>query len=480
MATSSPLRRLSNWGVRLVLPLAVFGAVLSVFLGEMVSIDHELQLIAPRQAPPNRPIAVSALLFEDLTDLGRPELVPAEVEVWVVDGETEVARVTLTPSPAGAAMGSIPGLPQGDFTVRALAIVDGQDAASLESRLRVAVDAQPLPWSPRLAHAAQHFSLEPVEPVGIAAVPEPFDMRVRGGLCVPETPCALLVYGGSPPVSLRLVGSAAITPGDPPDPAIETRGLVALPFVAHGPDVSAVVEAMRGGELVARRGIQIPIALGTPGLERIEDDPPTFRAHVLTDRPIIVDGFSRGHWERSWVFEDAGRPFVLDGATGWGRIQVRQNPFSSDHAASSFVVGHEEGDSGPFDGDSLQAPPGPTPLRREWVAAVGSAGVIPMPDAVSGRAEDEARISARQGLLRGVALAAIVLGMLVLALVFVRRGVDAAVEAQQIMANTGDPELMSQRHRRRTLLSALAIVATALAAFLGAAAVVIARARLLE
>jgi hypothetical protein len=488
-------RRLGDWFVRLGLPLAVFAVVLAVFLGEQARITHELQIVAPPAGAPGERLPIRALLFGGLEETGGAELLSAPVRVRLRDGERVLARGRLAPSVAGGAEGhlEVPSEAPGPLTLEAVAHVDGVPVASVERPLAITASPPEAELAGRRAHGVRLFELGPVEPVGDAAAPFPFEVRVGGGACVPEARCEVLVHVGAPAAAARIAPSASVEVGAP-SPAGETRGIVRIPVVVHGPEGRVAVEASRGGAVVARRDLQLPVALATPAVRlarRVlgEGRAPRMRVAVLGDRPgVIVDAHRAGVWRATGSMAppegEVAAPFGPLGPGLW-RLQVRTDPFSARHAAVRLVtVGDADLDQalaavGRLGGDA-RAPPGPPEDRFAWAAASVEMGHRVLPPAVSGFEADRARLEARQDGLRLAALVALLLGLVVLGGVLARRGVESAHEAQRVMEATGDPELASARHRRRTLLSALAIVATVLLAFLGAAALIVARAHLLE
>jgi hypothetical protein len=309
---------------------------------------------------------------------------------------------------------------------------------------------------------------------------------------VPDVTCEVLVWVGEPSAAVRIAPSAAITINAADDE--ERSGISRIALTVHAPEAQLTLEALRDGVLVARRSLRLPVALATPGLtieERFGPDLGELRVSVLGRPPgLIIDAYQLGTWRRTGSVAPSGQPFAAPfealGAGVW-RIQVHTDPFTSERSASRMIlVGSDvEGaieELEELGGDARGAgePSGPPALRFAWHAAALEADHRQLPPVVRGLERDLAALEFRRRLLRIAALVALLLGLLVLGVVFLRRGIDAALEAQRIMEATGDPELASARHRRRTLLSALVVVATGLLAFIGAAAMIVARARLLE
>lgn len=479
----SRAQRVSDALVKGGLPLAVLAIVMAVFFGEQMGIDHEVQLVVPATVDPGGALPVRALVFANVTE-PYAELADAPVDLTLrgPSGAT-VLTARLDRSPAGGTEGilTVPGDARGPHRLQAIARgPEGSALASAEATVTIQPSPELAPVHGRLAGALQRLSLGPVTPVEGATAPDVLDARVAGAACVPEAPCDLLVHVGAPAASVRVVASASTEPTS--EASAVTEGLARLTVVVHGPEASAELEALRDGAPVARRAIQIPTALATPGLTLstrlvAPGEEVSLAVSGLEDRPgVIVDAYRDGRWRATgsyaWSTEPVPLPMALE--AGVWTLEVRTDPFSAERAAVRRLV------VGSAPDEVTRAPAGDATDRIAWVSADHEVRVHRLPEPVRGLPQDLAKLRERQALLRTAALAAIVLGLVVLLTVFLRRGMDAALEAQRVMDATGDPELTSARHRRRTLLSALAIVATVALAFVGAAALVIARARLLE
>lgn len=490
------LERLRDWTVRLGVPVAVVVAVMAVFFGEQLGIDHEVSLLTPA-AVRGEALPVRAVVLGGRSRPAGPQILslPVDVSLLAADGRVLVTR-RLPASPAGGADGSVP-IPADapdSVVLRAIARLDGRGVATASRRFDLRRPARPEALLGRVAHETAHFSLGPIELTFEGPAPSVLEPRVVGGACVPEAPCEIVVHVGAPAARVRFAPSATITPGAALDEA--TEGLARLELTVHGPEAQVELEALAGERVVARRAIRLPVALATPGLvveDRARVAPgraPALRVLVLGDRPgVIVDAYAGGRWRATGSVAPRDGPFAAPIALepGVHLLQVHTDPFSSSRAATRLVATRDvpAADAlralAALGGDPPEAiPPGPDELRFAWSAASIEAGHYELPAPVRGYEADRAALEARQRTLRVAALAAMALGLLVLVVVFLRRGVGAALEAQRVMEATGDPELASARHRRRTLLSALALVGTMLLAFLAAGAMIVARARLLE
>ncbi len=485
-----------DWIVRLGVPLAVLVTVLAVFFGEELGVDHEVSLFTGA-ARRGHPMPIRAVV---LTGLHRPEgpalaSLPVDVTLRAPEG-AELGRTRLGASPAGGADGAIaiPADAPDVVELRAVARLEGRGVATATRRLDLREVPAPETLEGRLAHGTAHFSEGPIELTFEGPAPSVLATRVVGGACVPEHPCEVLVHVGAPGARVRFAPSPAISPGAAP--AAPTAGLARLVVTVHGPEAQILLEALKDDLVVARRAVRLPVALATPGVTiadrlRVPDGgAPSIHAMVLGDRPgVIVDGYAEGRWIATASVTPRDTAFEPPLALGPGvhLLQVHTDPFTATHAATRFVatravsIDRALAALAALGGDlPEEVPPGPDELRFAWSAASLEVGHYELPAPVRGYEQDLAALVARQRLLRTVALVAMGLGLVVLVLVFLRRGISAALEAQRVMEATGDPELASARHRRRTLLSALAIVATVVLAFLAAGAMIVARARLLE
>ncbi|MGE0787736.1 MAG: hypothetical protein AB7S26_18820 [Sandaracinaceae bacterium] len=475
--------RAAEWVVRLGLPLAVMLVIFAVFLGEELAITHEVSLVAPRGAAPGDTLPVRAIVFQDIDrPLGASIAdVPVDVGLFDAEGRALVER-RLDRSALGGAEGDvlIPSDARGTLELRAFARdPEGQPLASAASRVELSTSPPAAAVHGRLAGALQRLSLGPLEILEGGLPTDLRDARVVGAACAPEAPCTILVEAPAPGAAVAIERSPSVEPVG--EPGAERAGVVGLEVVTHGPEANAVLTASRASAVVARRPIQVATALATPGVSiprRLlrAGDPVELEVHLLDAHTAIVDAYLDDRWLHTAtvaIDDDAPErlPFAL--APGEWTLEVRGDPFSDEYAAvQRIAIGITP---------SLEAaPPGDDEDRFAWIAADHEVRVHDLPDPARGYERDAAELAQRQRLLRMSALAAIVLGLLVVVVVFVRRGVDATIEAQRVMEATEDPELNSARHRRRAWLSALALIATVVLAFVGAAALVIARARLYE
>lgn len=472
------MRRAFDIALRILVPLGVLAIVLAVFFGEQAYVDHELQLVVDRQVAPG-PLAVRAIVLEGLEAPEGPRVIAAPVELTLRDAaDRVVSRARLASSVASGADGSIdiPADAQGMLRLSGAVMLDGGAAATAQTELEVRAERSPRPTErTRDVHVVE--SQSPLSDTGIS-------LRIVGGACVPETRCELLARIADRPVELRLSPTPSVEPIGPASG--RGPGLIRLAVRTHGPDAMAELVATVDGQ-ERLYGLQLPVGMATP-IVRVAAIVPArvpLEVEALPDRPgLIVDAFRDGRWVRTGsVPRERGRfdaPFAPLEPGLW-RIQVRTDPFGSNHAATRTVVvlgaGQTEADAARLAAHAA----GEEPIEGglDWALAGLDHDVYTMPSAVSGYDGDLRALEERRWILRVIAAVALLLGTLLAGAYFVRRGLDAAIEAQRVMDLTGDPELSSEGHRRRTVATALLISAAALFAFVCAAAIIIARARLL-
>jgi hypothetical protein len=265
---------------------------------------------------------------------------------------------------------------------------------------------------------------------------------------------------------------------------------VALTAVVHGPEGETELQFFRGDTLLARRTLRLPVALGEVQLELVP------RAHVgapLTlqvrgaqrNRALIVDVFEDERWVFTRTFAGGAldTPRALPGfafaRTGPHRVQVRADLFDSEHAASRFVYVTPTASEPP---PSLRANGTPPPADRAaaerrfaFEAALRDEARLPTPTPVSGREAAIARALARRARVRLVSAVALVALVGLLAVVLLRRGLEASREARALLREAGDTAAESAANRRRDTLTVVAVAALVAVVFLATLAFVLAR-----
>jgi hypothetical protein len=334
--------------VRVGAPLAVAALFGGVLLLSAARPDRDLQLIALSQVRPGEPMAIRAFLFEGLHRPQGPSLASAEVELRLADrqGRT-IARGRLEPSLVAGMEGTL-GVPEGVSGPHLLhaEVVEGAHATRAYVPLEIAEGAPGIVLRGRLASPLQQYELFGVVLDGAAPAPDPFEVRVVGGACVPEEPCRLLVRVGEPAAAVGRPPTAAVEVLGDASPE-ERAGLVVLDVVVHGPEAEVQLVATREGAPVARRTVRLPIAQAAPTLvvdpvwASAPASPRLRVGGVAPGKPIIVDAMREGRWTYTGstrVGPDGHVPWPLEplGEGVW-RIQVRTDPYGTGSAAARVL-----------------------------------------------------------------------------------------------------------------------------------------------
>jgi hypothetical protein len=484
--------------------LAAFALVL-VLAGGQADVDNDLHLIAPTSALPHEPLPLRALLYTRLRATEGPVLRRQPVDVLLESSTGQLlARTRLLPARGGIAdlEGAllIPDL-SGSLRIRAQTQIDGR-VVGVQTPLR-AMRAAPrsVPEGRRL-RALQQFSEGAVVPEPGEVPPSPLQVRVRGGACVPEQPCHVLVHVGFPPAALRIEANSTLTPSaTAAKPSAMTSGVVALDFVTHGPEAELWLIAARQGRRVARRAVRLPVAMGSlsvqaPALSWSVDEQPRIRVWA-GEGSCIVDAFRAGYWLRTGSLAACARENSLPFAAlpaGIYRLQVRSDPFSAQTAGVTTLVVRAPGETAaqvasalareareidvgdPFVQECMANPDTANdPAALAYLAAVLENGVIEPPPAATGYADSLTQLRERQGRLRNLSLLALALGGLSLVLTIGRRGLSAGVRARALLLRESlDPEF-GRRTRWRSLTLVVASVLSLVLVFVVIGLYVLAR-----
>lgn len=471
--------------------------------------DHELQLLAPERAPAGAIVPLRAHLYAGLSRAEGPSLALAAVSVELRGPDSKPwARADLRPGFGNTLEGAlrVPPNRSGNATLIARARYQGT-ALAVERGLHIAGNnrAQPHASAPALRELPplRSLSLGPLRALG-PQPPNALDARVRGGACIPEAPCELLVHVGEPAATVLAEASASVSTAGTQSSAEPTSGVVALQVTAHGPEAELSLRADRDGAAVARRGVRLPLALGGNAFAQLPDvlavhDPLTIAAYG-TEPGCIVDAFADGRWARSGSLHDcrspARAPFA-DLEPGLWRVQLRRDRFTSNDAAVHSLYVAQPGetpaeivaslapaalalDPGDDFARRLIAQPDADPTHQagntRYLLAVLDRYVATLPAASSSYAAAVLRLQATRGQLRRLGLLALAACGLTLAALLGQRGLDAAGQAAGVLAAAGSDPRTVQRARARVALRVLATLCALLLAFAAIAAYVVARA----
>jgi hypothetical protein len=461
--------RRSELAVAAMAGLTALAFVYAMVVSERAALHHALQLAAPEAVTPDAEVPLRAFVLEGI-GLGEvPSLAEAEVQVVLRRGETTLASVPLRPSATRTSEGTLRAPSEaGPLELFAEARIGGERVATVRRPLDVAADAPSAPSVPRLTSPLSQFALGPlvVEP---SALPPPrFDVRVEGGACVPDQPCGLLVDFGEEGHDVRVVPGAAVREAG--SIAREGRFLRALVQVT-GPEGEVELVALSGGLPLARRSVRLPVALATPLLSLpepfvrsgrlvMEVAPPPGRSALIAD--LSRDGrFVRSITLPEGALDAAGRRSVdlsFEGLPdGLYRVSLRADPFPTDHATDRIVrLGAAA--AAPFDVEG--------PLAFAFAAADLEDDGLALPAPVSGLEDDRAALEEGRRLVRGLAIAAMLVAAILLVLAVMRRGLESDAVAAAVLREAGGGD---HGVRRQRLTLALTIAALAFALLAGVA-----------
>lgn len=450
-----------------VIPVAVallFGAVL---VSDGGAARGDLQIVAPREVEPGRPIPIRAFHFSGARGTA-PTAPIAPVTLRPLEGEVTLEEQMLR---VGATLGSETQLraPEraGTYLLETSASSnpDDENAERVLRRVEVRQGASQPARRGRLQSEFQRWELSPMERFGEA--PEHLDARVAGGACSPEAPCDLLVWVGSPAASIALVAGDGVQPlsGDEcgsvteesevPDPTVVSEGVLRCTLRVLGNEATATVLAFRDGALVAKRRVQLPVAAGAPWMDveravlALGDTPQLVLGEGLPLPALVLDVFREGRWERSTsgTLEEPPSPLALD-APGLWRVQLRGDPFGVDASATRLLIVADD----PVDtlrshprqsewldpmaaGDAPVCEGVPCSAERlsRFMMAAGELELVTYPSATSGAAQRSAGVHTKQSWRRIAAAVLVMLAGFLVAFVVMRRGLRASREARSLM-----------------------------------------------
>lgn len=496
--------RAAEWAVRVVVPVIVAVLFIGMLALERSGPDYDLQLLSPTSAVRGATLPVHAYVFRGMGRPEGPEPVDAPVRVLLRDANgATLDRTDLVRSPVLGRLGSlrVPASARGPLRLEAhtdaahggatvLRPVELPDAPEpVRTRVRTTVDAVP--------------GLGPVQVVGTSTAPSELDLRVRGGVCVPELPCRLLVWVGEPAAAIRLEASGPLEIRGPSTSPRETAGIVGFDAVVHGPEPVAIVVALRGGVEVARREVGLPIAMGGIVAEvgpPLLDAParPTIRVDSLEGASAVeIDVIRDGSWIATVALarSEAARGAPLPMALGPGlyRLQVRRDAVAVDASAEAHVLVSAAGTPDalvrlageplgelpdPFARHVAEGSPVPdTPAAdvARFLTSFAEARVVPLPPTTSAAVQESfGTVRVRSRAREAVALVILLLGFVSSAVV-VRRGLRSRDEAIALLREAEVEDADSEARRRRLTRTALWAGLLVLFGFVVAAVLVLSR-----
>ncbi len=497
---------------RTIALLAGLFALSLLWASERAAVGRDLQLTAEAFARPGETLAVRALLLERLEAPEGPALLLAEVRLSLLDEQDRVvAHTTLSPQPLTQSMEgeiTIPATLQGRASLEAVVEVDGEVARCVRP-LEVADKAPTLKAHPRWASPLQSFAAGAVRAVPGAVPPQPFLPRISGGVCIPEVPCSLLVWVGEPKSAVRARASSQVTVLEAPQPNLETEGLVQFELVVHGLEAQLTLDAYRAGERVAERSLRLPVGLGEVGVfvgaPVLE---PEAALPVSLSLPpgrsaAIVDVFVRERFRASRSVAQPAPSSTLELNPAWfppgeiTRVQARVDRFAGEGEGARLVYRRAVGET---PGKALQKiaqfaeAKGSSPETRglaeqlplfmvqdfqrsaAYLFAPSELLRVPVPEALSERKAQIARLSARKAGMRFAVGGVLVFAALLVAATLMQRGFSAADQARAILDRAAAAsDTGGEQGAASGRLGVVLLVLAVLLAFLAGALLIVAK-----
>jgi hypothetical protein len=462
--------------------------VIGTLAVEQIRVTHEIQVWAPTEVQGEDRVPVRARVLADLESADGPRIVVPDVSVAAVsEDELDAAslRGQLTPAALDTLEGEAPSESTDVVFVQALGPSGAQLATATRTMTRVAT-ARPRPVQARVADGLQVLSLAR-PPELEAALPE-LDVRVEGGVCVPEHPCRLWFWRGASEAVPRLSECTPMEPGE----AHVGQALVSIDVVVHGPEARCHVTFE---PLAVGTELQLPVGLATPWIEVSHDaqaalltvtgEPPLGRDAMLIDvhvgnRWVLARSMRRD--EALTIDEGLLEGHGFSQSIGVVRVQARADVASSEraHQRAVFVPFEAEGDAPRPTTDldrDLEAMLG-AGWRREgeraeaerWAMLQLETELVAVPEPVSGFVRDEARLADVRTRMRLFCAIGVLFGIGAILGAIARRGLASAREARAVMVEAGAEHADDRGARWRSWLTVAGFVcAIALAILLGAA-----------
>lgn len=495
--------RIASLLIHIGVPAAAALTLVSVLVMERVDIDYDLQVIAPTTVRPGSSLPIRVHLLGHLRRVEGPELVVKKVySDLITDTGQRVVRVHLRPS-FGNTLDGVLEMPfdlEGSATLRTVAQLD-TDQIGVDIQLSIRRNALPMQTYRRELEPLRQFSAGevihhvPVDP------PCELDVRVVGGVCVPEQRCDLLVWVGCQHTSVEVARSSAVTPVGSSKVPIES--ITTITVVIHGPEANLHLFVRNGATLLAERAIRLPIALASSSL-RLQEIvvnramSPVFRLEdKQEDAGCIVDVYHHNHWLFTHGFEDCLSDIRLPfrpSRPGIWRIQARRDPFSSDSASVRhfYVRGSQESNQAVLGAivehllhrdrfaarvlmQSQDSEISEFNQKVAFLLAGEDADLVPQPKPTTSLEKTRALLLRQRRRTREFSLLFLSLAGLTLGFLVARRGFRAASKARKIMADAGDTKAYTYRKNLQMTLTILAAVTAILLTFVAIAIYIIAR-----
>jgi hypothetical protein len=456
--------------------LASVALVLGTLAVEQIRVTHEVQLWAPERAQAGDRLPVRALVLTDLDGAAGPRLVQEGISAAMLfEGDAEeTTGVALEPAALGTLEGQLGLVEPGAERIAARVRLEDALVATVVRPLRVEARAdQPLPVRDRLGDALQVLQLGRTDEVR-AVAPE-LEVRVVGGVCIPDRPCELLFFRGGAPVVPGLAECTAVDVV-----GVRTgRSVVTVSVVVHGPEARCEVTLEPGAVTTS---LQIPVGLATPWIEVTREET---RLVVAGEPPIgrdemLIDVFVGERWVSARTLRRGERLALPleDLGDGLFRVQARADVASSERAYQRALLAARPRERAGAPGALEQARVARFGAesrawdeeRLDWELRRLEAELVDVPAPNSGLARDEGRLAATRTTMRWVAVSGVVLAVVLTLAAVGRRGLASAREAREVLVEAGAEGADDRAARWRSWLTVVAFVAAiGLAILLGAA-----------
>jgi hypothetical protein len=468
--------------VRYAAPAFAALALLMVMAGDVADLNDDLHIFVPGElARSATQLPVRALRYTKLLDSQGPTLAAERIALQLRSSAGTRAG-TLEPGPDGL-LGletnvALPELLAGEWIELIATSSSARPPLTARASIHVQEALDVVRPLGRAARGLQQFSPGPVRTEPGALAPDALAVRVRGGACVPEQRCRIVVWVGAPAASIRVQSNSTLTPLSAAEThAAETSGVVAFDVVTHGPEAELWLVAERAGQPVARRAVRLPIAMGGLNVEAnrlvVEQTNELRVRSESVAQSCIVDAFRDGHWRATGTLRTCATlsalPFGLD--SGLWRLQLRRDALSGEPVAVASFYRRSPGErdeqvAAAWARAALQSEPDDRfvrgcaaqpalcvePSALEYLAATQEAGILPPPEAVTAYATRQQHAREQRARLRWLALCALGLGAIGLALSVSRSGLRAGVRASQLFSE--DPGSARRARVRSVVMSA--------------------------
>lgn len=449
------------------------GLIVAMLAVEQLQVTHEVQIWAPDDVLVGTSVPVRALVMGDVDAPEGPHLVVEGVTA-TLRGRTRVSTSALRPAAQGSVEGELVAEEVGRATLHVEArSVSGRVLATASRSVSiVGSGAGRARTRQRLADALQRLVLARTPEI-LEVAPE-LDVRVEGGVCVPEQPCRLWLWRGEGAWEPLLSECTSVDVGPPG----ASGSLASIVVVVHGPEARCRLTLSPSR---VSTDLQLPVGLATPWVDLetrgaelvVRGVPPVGRDAMLLD--VYVDG----RWRHARTLRrDAELRVPV--SSGLVLVQARADVASSErgYVRAAFLEGSEPRDAAEQEARALRSALGldaevnepVEETRLRWWRLALEEAPIDVPALVSGLADDEASLARTRTRMRWIAGLGAALALVAVLVVVARRGWAAAREARSVLVAAGDEGADDASARWRSAFVVAGFVAgVGLAILLGAA-----------